>query len=282
MVGRVWMIGTAYAVAVGLGVFAGRRHARETGTGAGRLAAAAALMGVAAAAPVAAGVAVGVDGLGLIVVGVALLIMLRVGVTMFRPPVSIPGSKEPLAPLEDEAFLARLREMAGAMGLRPPIVRMLRSTGGELSALAFAGGLPTSSLVVTDGIVHRLDPDERDGIVAHELGHIATRSLWVVLFATSAAWTLGVVLGHGLPILLALAVAANLYMLLPILVQRRFELVCDRRAAGVVGVEVMRSALWKIHRAHLRSARHSRCSASPCSAKTNSPPWPTIAAPRFC
>ena len=245
------MIGAAYALAVVLGLMAGRRHARETGAAGRPLLAACMVMGVAATLPVAAAVAIGAAGslhlLLVVVYGLATMVCVR----FLRPPVSIPGSKDPLEPVSDQPLLARIAEMAAAFSMKTPIVRLLKSTGGDLQALAFAGGLPRSSLIVTDGILHRLDPAERDGIIAHELAHVATRSLWVLMFATGAGWAVGFVAGHELPPLLGLLVAANTYMVVTRLAQRRYEILCDRRAADVVGVGTMRRALWKIHRVHV-------------------------------
>jgi Zn-dependent protease with chaperone function len=34
---------------------------------------------------------------------------------------------------------------------------------------------------VTDGLISRLDDDERDAIVCHELGHVANGSLWFLM-----------------------------------------------------------------------------------------------------
>ena len=65
------------------------------------------------------------------------------------------------------------------MNVPVPLVRLRPSITGSQQALAFAGCLPAPQLVVSDGILQRLSPAERDAIVAHELGHVANGSLWL-------------------------------------------------------------------------------------------------------
>jgi Flp pilus assembly protein TadD len=165
-------------------------------------------------------------------------------------PVRLACRKGALPLVEDAAFLARVAELAARMGLPTPVVRMVTSLGGEQQALAFAGGLTAPSVVVTDGILHRLDADERDAVVAHELAHHANGSIWwlvgVATVANSAAIAFGPLVPESVTFLLAFAVRVGLYRF----VSRYFERDCDRRAAEVLGFRNCCSALRKIHAVH--------------------------------
>ena len=66
------------------------------------------------------------------------------------------------------------------MNVPVPVVRLWPSNTGSQQAQAFAGCLPAPQLVVTDGILHRLSAVECDAVVAHELGHVANGSLWLL------------------------------------------------------------------------------------------------------
>lgn len=166
-------------------------------------------------------------------------------------PVRLKHSREELPLVVDEQFNSRVAELAAAIGVRPPVVRLVRSLSGVQEAAAFAGGLPAPSLVVTDGILHRLAPEERDAIVAHELAHVANGSLWWLTCVTPAAAVGGLatagVTGGWFAVLFGLALRVGLLRI----VSRFFERDCDRRAAEVIGFGTMHSALGKIHAAHV-------------------------------
>ncbi len=168
-----------------------------------------------------------------------------------KPPARFLNTQEALPLVDDAAFLARVEWLAGQMGLRPPPVRLVRSVGGEQSALALAGGLVAPSLVVMDGILHRLSSDERDAIIGHELAHIANRSLWFLTSAWPLAATASVLMAIFVPPQVAITFALLMYVGVQRMVSRNFEYDCDRRAANVIGFRTMISALGKIHAAHL-------------------------------
>ena len=124
------------------------------------------------------------------------------------PPVRLRDTKRQLDLVEDETFLNRVEDLAAKLRIRVPRVRLLLSTSEVMEAQAWAGGLPAPSLVVTDGVLHRLAPGERDGIVAHEMAHIANGSLWVYTLIgpiACAAVILVGFMGPVAPILFGLA-----------------------------------------------------------------------------
>ncbi|MGH3027863.1 MAG: zinc metalloprotease HtpX [Gaiellaceae bacterium] len=123
---------------------------------------------------------------------------------------------------------------------------------------AFATGRsPKRSVVaVTEGLWKRLDPPEIEGVIAHELAHIANRDVAVMTFASffSHVASLLIWFGGGLgrnregpPIwLIALVVYFVSYFLILALSRYR-EFAADRGAALVTGApENLMSALQKI------------------------------------
>jgi heat shock protein HtpX len=123
---------------------------------------------------------------------------------------------------------------------------------------AFATGRsPKRSVVaVTEGLWRRLDPPEIEGVIAHELAHIANRDVAVMTFASffSNVASLLIWFGGGLgrnregpPIwLIALVVYFVSYFLILALSRYR-EFAADRGAALVTGApENLMSALQKI------------------------------------
>lgn len=67
-----------------------------------------------------------------------------------------------------ETCLARLTE---ASRLRvPPALRILEEE--QPNAFAVGQGRDAAAIVVTDGLLRQLEPDERDAVLAHELAHV--------------------------------------------------------------------------------------------------------------
>ena len=78
-----------------------------------------------------------------------------------------------LPALNDAAASARIAEIAAKSGIARRRACCCSATGGTLRAQAYAGGLAVPTLVVADGVVHRLDSQERDAVLGHELAHLA-------------------------------------------------------------------------------------------------------------
>jgi heat shock protein HtpX len=136
---------------------------------------------------------------------------------------------------------------------------------------AFATGRSPShaAVCVTTGILDRLTVDELEGVLAHELSHVAHRDVMVMTLASSAAIITGMVLrgaqygglgmlgggrrdnNNGLPVwLLVLAVSIVVYavsFLAIKLLSRYRELAADRAGAFLTGKpSALASALTKI------------------------------------
>jgi predicted Zn-dependent protease len=166
------------------------------------------------------------------------------------PPVRIRGTKIKLPRIVDAPFLERLAALSGKMKIPVPFARLWPSLTDSQQMLAFAGTLPSPQIVVTDGILRRLAADECDAIVAHELAHIANRSLWYLVGVTPVCCAIATALAAYLPTPFVVGFGLALAVGVRRLVSRHFELDCDRRAAQVIGFEETAVALAKIHAVH--------------------------------
>ena len=135
---------------------------------------------------------------------------------------------------------------------------------------AFATGRNSknSVLVVTEGILRRLEPDELEGVLAHELSHVAHKDVQVMTYASLLAIVAGLLIrfafyselfGGGrrsnnqnaFPIILAImAVSVVVYaisFLLIRLLSRYRELAADRSGALLTGQpSALKAALVKV------------------------------------
>lgn len=166
------------------------------------------------------------------------------------PPLRRRSDRQPLPEVDDPEVLDRVAQLAATMRVAPPVTRLLRSVGGPLPAQAWVGGLPAPSLVVSDGLLQRLPPDERDATIAHELAHIANHSLWWLALPAPLAAVATVVVGSGASVAVPLAFGWALFVGLSRLVSRPIELDCDRRAARAAGFRAMAGAIKKIYAVH--------------------------------
>jgi heat shock protein HtpX len=132
---------------------------------------------------------------------------------------------------------------------------------------AFATGRnpQNSAVAVTNGLWRRLEPREIEGVLAHELAHIANRDVLIMTLASSFAMLAGLMTrwgiffgggrdrggGGGAPVwLIIFAVSILTYVLSFILIRtisRYREYAADRGAALITGApEQLMSALQKI------------------------------------
>lgn len=243
-----WVAFTPIAVAVG------NRQRREGGGSALRLLATAASVSALACAPLVSATALDLAGAGSArawaLAGAMAVASFLLVVRWLLPPVRFVRGKAALPLLDDAATRARIDALARAMGLPSPRARVLNTTGGPLAVQAFAGGLPAPSLVVTDGALHRLESHERDAVLAHELGHVATGSLWLMAAVPPLAWALCLPVCTALTPLAAVAFGLLALVGAARVVGRHVEVACDLRAARAVGHAAMIGAVHKIHAAH--------------------------------
>lgn len=74
--------------------------------------------------------------------------------------------------LTDSSVVAHVRMLAGRLGMRkPPCLRLLQSG----APLALSGGVRQSTIVLSSWLIERLDADELEAVLTHELAHLARK-----------------------------------------------------------------------------------------------------------
>ena len=157
---------------------------------------------------------------------------------------------------------------------------------------AFAAGRTPkhSAVCVTTGIMQRLDADELEGVLAHELAHIANRDVSVMTVASSLGLLAGFITrwgmyfgggrgrnnnGGGIPFLAVLAVSLVVYFvsfLLTRALSRYRELSADRSGAYLTGrPSTLSSALVKISGEMARIPNKDLLEGSAISASFSAP-----------
>jgi heat shock protein HtpX len=156
---------------------------------------------------------------------------------------------------------------------------------------AFATGRNSkhSVLVVTEGLLRRLEPDELEGVLAHELSHVAHKDVQVMTYASLLAIVAGLLVrfafyselfGGGrrggnnqnaFPVMLVImAVSVVVYavsFLLIRMLSRYRELAADRSAALLTGQpSALASALQKVSGAMSRIPTQDLRAAEPLNA----------------
>jgi Zn-dependent protease with chaperone function len=154
------------------------------------------------------------------------------------------------APVVDSAVLASTARIAAAMKIQTPKLWLDRRLGKRTGISAFVFFLAQPTVFITEGLIHRLSADERDAILAHELAHIANRSLWLRCAILPISFALVVLAGKTHDFSAALLLGLFFYVGARRILSRYYEADCDRRAAVVIGFSTMISALQKIHAAH--------------------------------
>jgi len=246
-------LAVAFVALVPAFVLLGRRQRREAGGSWLRLVGVAVVLAALQVLPVAAAVVVGqyVQGepatgrlvVAAAVVSVVTFITLRANLV----PMVWTETGDAVPALEDPAVLGRIRELAEAMGVHPPVARLVRSASSEQLNQAQIGGLAAPTLLVYDGILNRLSDEERDAILAHELAHLANRTLWLWLALGAACAVAVVVAAPFFYPLVLFTFGAALWFGSSLILTRWLELDCDRRAARAIGHTKTASALFKIH-----------------------------------
>jgi tetratricopeptide (TPR) repeat protein len=144
-------------------------------------------------------------------------------------------------------MLDHIGQIAARLGIAPPVTRLVRSLSSLQVNQAFVTGLAAPTMVLYDGILHRLTEEERDAIIAHELAHLANHTFWYWLVAGAFCGVAAVAASTFYPFLVALCLGLALWTGTGLILSRRLELDCDRRAARAIGHRRTASALWKIH-----------------------------------
>lgn len=172
----------------------------------------------------------------------------------------------PITEREAPELVAVVRELARRAGL--PSAPELYYVPSELPN-AFAMGTPDDGVIcVTDGLLRLLDERELTGVLAHEVGHLVNRDLWIMGLAdmmtrmvSFASWFGQLLLLVNLPLLLSGAAivpwhvvllmifSPTLMALVQLGLSRTREYDADRVSAELTGdPDALISALLKLER----------------------------------
>jgi heat shock protein HtpX len=206
-----------------------------------------------------------------IAAGFALFTVLSSGSTAPRLVLSLYRAR-PVAAVQAPSLYSIVTELARRAEL-PAVPRLYLSPYGIANAMSI-GWAADPAIVVTRGLLERLDARELTGVLAHEVAHVRNRDLWILGLADSIArFTRGLstfgmlLLMLNLPLLLfgAAIVPFNLLLLLvagpaasvllALALSRTREFEADRTAAELSGdpgglasalaaIERGRASLW--------------------------------------
>src|SRR6185312_10432442 len=116
-----------------------------------------------------------------------------------QPLVSVPGNIDPIPLIDDPDVLTRIAELSRKMGIAVPKARLHHSLNPTLDQQGWAIGFAAPSIVITDGILLRLSPQECDSTIAHELAHIANGSLWILMLITPITGVFAIIISIFVP-----------------------------------------------------------------------------------
>jgi STE24 endopeptidase len=188
---------------------------------------------------------------GMLVVYLLVLVVVQI---VLAPLLIVTLRAQPLP----EETLRRLRRLAARMGVRVRDIRAIPGRAQRVANAAQIGAVPgLRYIVVTDYLLERLDPDEVDAVVAHELGHVRGHHLTVKLLSVFGVWllleaamvTVDLRSGGGTSVLLLIPVLVAFplgILFVQGIVGVRFEQRADDAAARAVGGSRLASALQAI------------------------------------
>ena len=157
-------------------------------------------------------------------------------------------------------MIDRLRQQAGL-----PMPRVYVIPSDQPNAFATGRNPAHAAVAVTNGIVRMLNPDELEGVLAHELAHVKNRDILTssVAATIAAAITLlarfGLFFGGGrnrsnlISTLLMLFLAPLAAVMIQMAISRSREFVADRDGARICGKpQALASALGRLQSAAVR------------------------------
>jgi heat shock protein HtpX len=191
--------------------------------------------------------------------------------------IDLATGARPIARSENEELYNLLENLCISRGLRTPTLRIIESE--DLNA--FASGLHEGqfSVTVTRGLLERLDRDELEAVLGHELTHIINRDVRTMIIAAVFAGIISLVAqvlarllwfapggrrrGGGLLIIAgiaAAAIAALLAVVIRLAISRRREFIADAGSVELTkNPDAMISALQKVAgHAHLDAPEEVR------------------------
>jgi Zn-dependent protease with chaperone function len=180
----------------------------------------------------------------LVIAGASLLVVFAMGFRMVKQPF------EHAVPMDNPGLEAAIAQVASRAGLtRTPRLLRLR-TLGAMPVYGWVAVLHDPVVILADGLVHRLEPDEHAAILAHEIAHIRTGSLWWLQLSLPVAATISMAMLVWVDMWVALGSTWALWVFLARVISRPTERLCDRRAAALTSPAAMISGLRKMHAVH--------------------------------
>jgi STE24 endopeptidase len=173
-------------------------------------------------------------------------------------------------PLENPELRIRIENLLARCGFKASGIFVMDGSKRSSHGNAYFTGLGQSKRIVFfDTLIERLQPEEIDAVLAHELGHfkrrhVVKRVAWMFLVSLGFLWLLGWLMqqpaffaalgAHNRDtatalLLFILAVPVFTFPLMPLmsLYSRRHEYEADDFAAAQVGAEPMGTALVKLY-----------------------------------
>jgi len=141
------------------------------------------------------------------------------------------------------AEVDRLRRQLGG-----PALEVLVGPPVGLKMYAGADSLTRPFIVLTNGVLHSLEPAERRAVLGHEVAHHATRSLWYLAGVPALASALALMVGPSLSGASLIVVSCVLLLAARPVVSRPIEYLCDAIGARVEGPGAVASGLAKLTR----------------------------------
>ncbi|MBI4041955.1 MAG: zinc metalloprotease HtpX [Deltaproteobacteria bacterium] len=176
-----------------------------------------------------------------------------------------------------------VRRLATRAGL--PMPKVYRIPSDTPNAFATGRNPQHAAVVVTDGILRLLDNEELEGVLAHELSHVANRDTLISCIAATIAGAIMMIAnsikwaalfggfggrregGRGdsaLALLITAVIAPFAAMLIQLAISRSREFMADERGAKTAGSPLgLANALRKLHQS---VARHPMAEASPATS----------------
>lgn len=153
--------------------------------------------------------------------------------------------------LEEEVCVARVAEFSRRMGVVAPRVRVTKCDGGNPDMGAGVTGVLAPVMLLGDGVLRWYTPSERDYVLAHELGHLANGSLWILICLVPAATAVFTALaGLLVPWWVALPLGCVAWAGIFRASSRFLENDCNLRAAQIIGFSEVASALRTLYAAN--------------------------------
>ncbi|HWV27688.1 MAG TPA: zinc metalloprotease HtpX [Aeromicrobium sp.] len=138
-----------------------------------------------------------IQGLGLGAVGLVIVLAMSWGQWYFSDTLALKsmGARE-VAPEQAPELHAMIDRLCALADMKKP--RVAVAVTDMPNAFATGRSPNHSSVCVTTGILQRLDADELEGVLSHELAHVANRDVTVMTVASSLGLLAGFITRWGL------------------------------------------------------------------------------------